>query len=194
MMKRLLTLSILSILSVGISAQTATVKKIRTLYAEAVKEMDLVKKKKNPEPGQYAKFEKETLSPNCVVEKSTIEFYAPMEYNEATHKGEYHVLMIRERRKELTGYCLEYYTEYLFDRNTGELLFSFQKNDGVFTEIEVTNECRYYFNAEGKCDTFSFKMKERDTGEEFDPMLDIEPDYDNIKADAERLKKNFFLF
>lgn len=188
-MRKLILLSIFIFAVTSASAQSATVKRVRTLYTQAVKEMDDIKKKKNSEPGQYATFTKDNMAPFWTTEKKTVEIYAPMVPNDDKHP--YHVCLIRETIKEVTGMNFTYYNEYLFDTETEQLLFCFQKHDAVWCEEDVVNESRYYFDKAGKCDTFTFKMKDKKTNKELNPQVELEPNSDEIKVDAERLKIAF---
>lgn len=162
MMKNVLLTAVFLLSVTLVSGQNAVVKDVRAKYAAALNRIKL--EKAEPNSANHVTVKNHHIVPAIGPVEETIEIFAYDANDGEMFPGATLFKPYFIRKKSESGALFgNSYTEYLFDTETGELIFYFDKRSSIWAEEEVDIESRAYYDKNGRFAKGDVKMTDRET-------------------------------
>lgn len=185
-MKSLLTTFLLLLVLLPLRAQQYVLDEVRGKYAEAQETIKQMKEELNANNSVTIK-KHYIVSAIGPVEETIEAFFTddanPEEDGVQNHYATFFVRSKCDARPTTMGLTCK---EFLFDVETGQLIFYFKQQTTEYKEKPVTIEYRDYYDRDGLFCKGFIKVKSAETGKEI-PAEDLESDGSEGLAEAEKL-------
>jgi len=194
MKKRFILSTFFTLVVMVCFAQNKIVNSIRTQYTDAQKHIAQMKDERNC--ANYVTVKKNYVVPAIGPVEETIEFFMYDDNDDEKNPGGNSFKLFFVRKKVDGGPTVigKTFYEYLFSKETGNLIFAYDKSSGIWAEDMVWTEIREYYDNKGKLISTNHKMTSQEDGTVYPNTGEFEPsDGVRSKKDAAELKKLFEL-
>ncbi len=138
------------------AAQKARQQEVRMKYAEAQKYAE--QQKMNSQTGQYITVTWPRMEAAVGKVEENIEFYSQEKEDAELSITFYELQLVRSRLKRPEAQIGDAYSEFLYDTDTGKLIFYYNTHKYWWADEEVKMETRCYYNTDGSFSSGSVKL------------------------------------